>query len=241
MKTPLLLISLLIFARLAFAAEFSKGDTVTLTRDEPLYFKDAVHRQGTKGETFTVHSHNADAHKVFVVTKDAKGQPIGLNINEDAFASALTPPAFPSPAGQNEPPPRPAPLPLIEPSEENVNYSEELKEAANQTGISEQGMKQIANFLEKGGMSFRETVFTLKQLDYMMGKASGGSADAEAILDMFDVKWDDIRAHSTYKSFALIAKHVAAEKDEDLELDRLGKLFTRSTSRQLLKAIRSSK
>lgn len=86
MKTSLLLISLLILARLAFAADFSKGDTVTLTRNEPLYFKNAVHRQGTKGETFTVNSHNAATHKVFVVTKDDKGQPIGLGINEDALA-----------------------------------------------------------------------------------------------------------------------------------------------------------
>jgi len=105
MKTPLLILLSLLFARLAFAAEFSKGDAVTLTRDEPLYFKDSVYRQGSKGETFTVHSHSAEKHKVFVVTKDDKGQPIGLNVNDDALAVGSVPaPPSSSPASpkQNE-------------------------------------------------------------------------------------------------------------------------------------------
>jgi hypothetical protein len=71
---------------MAFAADFSKGDVVALTQDEPLYFKDAIYRQGSKGETFTVYSQNAATEKVFVVTKDDKGGVIALNLSKDALA-----------------------------------------------------------------------------------------------------------------------------------------------------------
>lgn len=70
----------------ANGADFKQGDGVTLMRDEPLYFKNAVYRQGSKGEKFTVYSQNAATHKVFLLTKDDKGQPIALNISEDALA-----------------------------------------------------------------------------------------------------------------------------------------------------------
>jgi hypothetical protein len=78
-------ILILAFVSSVLAADLPKGGTVTLIRDEPLYFKGAVYRQGKKGETFTVYSQDAGSKKVFFITKDAQGQLIALNVADDAL------------------------------------------------------------------------------------------------------------------------------------------------------------
>jgi hypothetical protein len=74
---------------------FSKDDLVTLTRDEPLYFNNTVHRNGRNGEVFTVYSHNLTTHKVFVLTKDSTGKTIALSVKDDALAIQPTLPRQP--------------------------------------------------------------------------------------------------------------------------------------------------
>jgi hypothetical protein len=78
-------ILIMAFALSVFGADLPKGGTVTLIRDEPLYFKGSVYRQGKKGETFTVYSQDAGSKRVFFITKDAQGQMIALNVADDAL------------------------------------------------------------------------------------------------------------------------------------------------------------
>lgn len=79
---------LLLFALCSVAvAEFHSGERVRLTNDEPLYFKDAVHRKGTSGEEFVVHTHNTKTGKVFVIITDTGGKQMALNIRQEALAS----------------------------------------------------------------------------------------------------------------------------------------------------------
>ena len=68
----------------AAVATFSKGDSVLLVRDEPIYFQDAIHHGGKKGDVLTVHLHNPTTHKVFVLATDNTGQTIALNVKDDA-------------------------------------------------------------------------------------------------------------------------------------------------------------
>ena len=79
------IILILAFASSVFGADLPKGGSVTLIRDEPLYFKGSVYRQGKKGETFTVYSQDAGSKRVFFITKDAQGQMIALNVTDDAL------------------------------------------------------------------------------------------------------------------------------------------------------------
>jgi hypothetical protein len=70
----------------AFAASFAKGDLVEVTREAPLYFKEAtLVRTAQKGERFTVLAARPDTHRVFVSAKDAFGQEIALNVSDDAL------------------------------------------------------------------------------------------------------------------------------------------------------------
>jgi hypothetical protein len=69
------------------AADFSKGETVRLSRDIPLLFDDTVYREASKGEQFTVYLYNPAKHKVYVLTKNSQGQTIALNIADDALVA----------------------------------------------------------------------------------------------------------------------------------------------------------
>lgn len=73
-----------------YAEQFAKGDEVVLIRDEPIYFKDTVKRQGPKGEVFTVFQHDPATHIVYVLSVDETGQQIALKINDAALASKQT-------------------------------------------------------------------------------------------------------------------------------------------------------
>ncbi|MEI7819910.1 MAG: hypothetical protein WCK55_03260 [Verrucomicrobiota bacterium] len=68
------------------AASCSPGDEITLTRDEPLLFREQVFRQGRKGEKFTVLPHRPDTQKIFVSAKDKAGKQIALSVPEEAVA-----------------------------------------------------------------------------------------------------------------------------------------------------------
>ena len=76
------------YALVLHAGQFEKGDQVILLRDEPLYFKENLNRQGTKGERFTVYAQDPASHKVYVSVIDSSGQQIALNIADDALALA---------------------------------------------------------------------------------------------------------------------------------------------------------
>lgn len=81
-------------------AEFSKGETIELTQDAPLLFKQTTVRVAKKGERFTVLLDRPAEHRVYVSGRDPNGQEIALSIAEDAVASAaqLPPPAAAPPS-----------------------------------------------------------------------------------------------------------------------------------------------
>lgn len=68
------------------AANYSQGDEITLSRNEPLLFRDQVFRQGRKGEKFTVLVHRQETKKVFISATDKAGKQIALSVPEDAVA-----------------------------------------------------------------------------------------------------------------------------------------------------------
>jgi len=68
------------------AAKYSQGDEITLTRDEPLLFREQVFRRGKAGEKFTVLAHRADTKKVIVSATDKTGKQIALSVPEEAVA-----------------------------------------------------------------------------------------------------------------------------------------------------------
>jgi hypothetical protein len=72
----------------ASAASFHEGDEIKLTRDESLYFRGQIFRQGMSGETFSVLSHHPEIRKVFVNAND-KGKQIAVSISEDAVTLVL--------------------------------------------------------------------------------------------------------------------------------------------------------
>jgi hypothetical protein len=92
-------------------AEFSKGDTIELTQDAPLFFRQATVRVAKKGERFVVLQDRPTEHRVYVSGKDAKGQEIALNIAEEAVVAAqpVAAPVAP-PAAQAQQPPSVVPL-----------------------------------------------------------------------------------------------------------------------------------
>ena len=79
----------------AIAGSFNKGDTVTLSRDETLYFQDSAYRKAKRGESFTVFAYNALTLRVYVITKDSNGKDIALNIPEEAFSPQPSAAAIP--------------------------------------------------------------------------------------------------------------------------------------------------
>lgn len=69
------------------AAEFSKGETIELTQDAPLHFKQTAVRVARKGERFTVLVDRPAEHRVYVSGRDERGQEIALSIAEEAVAA----------------------------------------------------------------------------------------------------------------------------------------------------------
>lgn len=81
-----------LIASLCADAEFSKGEVIELTQDAPLLFKQVATRLGKKGERFTVLLDQPAEHRVYVLSRDAKGQEIALSVAEDSVASVQNPP-----------------------------------------------------------------------------------------------------------------------------------------------------
>jgi TPR repeat protein len=69
-------------------AAYSPGDEITLTRDEPMLFRDKVFRRGRAGEEFAVLTHRADLKKVFLSATDQAGRQIAISVPEDAVVLA---------------------------------------------------------------------------------------------------------------------------------------------------------
>ncbi len=75
------------------AAQFAPNDDVELLTDEPLLFNTTVHRQGKKGERFSVAAYRPETRKVFLISKDEKGKTIALNVPEAAVVRVKKDPA----------------------------------------------------------------------------------------------------------------------------------------------------
>ncbi|HSI15535.1 MAG TPA: prenyltransferase/squalene oxidase repeat-containing protein [Chthoniobacter sp.] len=73
-------------------AEFSKGETIELSQDAPLLFRQTTVRVAKKGERFIVLLDRPAEHRVYVSGRDASGQEIALSIAEDAVVAAQQPP-----------------------------------------------------------------------------------------------------------------------------------------------------
>lgn len=79
--------SMLPYPTVSYRARFSEGETVTLKTDETLYFRDKPHRQGKRGESFTVLAYNGVSRRVYVLTQEASGSQIALNVAEELFVT----------------------------------------------------------------------------------------------------------------------------------------------------------
>jgi hypothetical protein len=85
------------------AADFTKGETVRLSRDIPLLFNNTVYREASKGERFTVYLYNPAKQRIYVLTKNPQGQTIALNIAEDALIADNSTPAPQAPSSTPAP------------------------------------------------------------------------------------------------------------------------------------------
>lgn len=86
-------VSLVLRSSDTFAADFQKGDRVTITRSEKLFFLDREFRTAAAGEVFTVAGYRPELKKVFLLSKDEKGREIAVSVIETAVASAPIKPA----------------------------------------------------------------------------------------------------------------------------------------------------
>jgi hypothetical protein len=57
-----------------------RGDWITLTDRTALYFYTQFYRYGEKGESFEVYEYRPNERRLYILSKDANGNPIGLNI-----------------------------------------------------------------------------------------------------------------------------------------------------------------
>ena len=93
MKTLLAVACSLAFVSPLCAADFAKGDKVELTKDAPIYFKDAVLRIAHTGERFTVILQNAATRKVYLSVQDALGKEIAVSVLDSDLRKAGSEPA----------------------------------------------------------------------------------------------------------------------------------------------------
>jgi hypothetical protein len=59
-----------------------RGDSITLIASCPLRFHDQVYSQGKIGEEFEVADYRADTHRVYILFRDANGNPFALNVDD---------------------------------------------------------------------------------------------------------------------------------------------------------------
>ena len=69
-------------------AQFAPEDEVRLRRDEPLFFKDAVYRQGKIGEVFKVARYDSAKGQVFLLSNGSDGKPFALRCSDTALEPA---------------------------------------------------------------------------------------------------------------------------------------------------------
>jgi hypothetical protein len=57
-----------------------RGDWITITDRTALYFHTQFYRYAEKGESFEVYEYRPNERRLYILSKDANGNPIGLNI-----------------------------------------------------------------------------------------------------------------------------------------------------------------
>jgi len=67
------------------AAQFAPDDQVRLRRDEPLYFKGSVFREGKAGESFQVLKYDPLNSRVFLMATGSDGKTFALNCSDQAL------------------------------------------------------------------------------------------------------------------------------------------------------------